>query len=60
MALLEQLHRAQAEYIKLLTDQLAAGRKGDGLMFDDEVQSARRAREAARELVVEHQRLHGC
>ena len=60
IALLTTLHKAATAYLKLLSAQVAAGRCGSGLLYEDEIQAAREEREKAKRALEAHQRRHGC
>ena len=52
--------KAASEYNRMLTAQAAALRKGDGALFDHQVEEARLAQDRARDAIFLHRKAHGC
>src|SRR6266700_7033958 len=59
-ALLDQFMKAVSEYLRMRSAQTAAVRKGDGLRFQEEIETARDRKDAAKLAVKEHLIQHGC
>jgi len=58
--LADQYVRAISEVHRLQNAQLAALRKGEGLLYDAEIAQAREEVERLRQAISDHRREHGC
>jgi hypothetical protein len=59
-ALADRFFWAVSEYHRIQSAHVAALRKGESLLFEDELRCAHEVKEAATEALLRHEREHGC
>ena len=56
----ERYTAAVSKYLRAQSAQLLAIQRGDGLLFENEIEAARIQKDFAKRAILEHEREHGC
>ena len=58
--LVEAFTKAVSEYLRMRSAQIAAVKRGDGFLFDREIENAQQQKDSARNAIELHRLRHGC